>query len=65
MREVRKLFKIAQKIKLGIFWGASLGLAIVFPVKISTGTENLSQTLVQIIPKNSQVEQIATGFKFT
>ncbi|GAB4230425.1 MAG: hypothetical protein Kow0049_12320 [Stanieria sp.] len=65
MREVRKLFKFAQKIKLGIFWGTFLGLAIVSPVKISTGTENLSQTLVQIIPKNSQVEQIATGFKFT
>jgi hypothetical protein len=62
VRQVRKLFKIAQKIKLGIFLGTVLGLAIVSPVQVSTGTETISQTSVQIISNNNEVEQIVFNF---
>jgi gluconolactonase len=65
---VRKIFKINQKIRIGIFLGTVLYflyLTIVFPVRTSTGIEKMNQNLIQIIPNHSQVEQIATGFKFT
>lgn len=62
---MRKIFKLKQTIRIGIFLSTVLSLTIVFPVRTSTETEKMNQSLVQIIPNHSQVEQIATGFQFT